>query len=74
MLTQGQSIQINGHVATLQINNVPVVENECEVWSQRLKRALNTSDIDVMGNLKASVVVNDSEFGCLKQSLLRMKH
>ena len=74
IVTQDQSIQIDGRVATVQVNNLPVVENGCELWSRRLKRARDTSDVDVMADLNASVVVNDSDFGCLNMSLLRMKH
>ena len=66
IVTQGQSIQIDGHVATLQVANVPVVENGCELWSRGLKRVRDTPHVDVMADLNASAVVNDSDPGVLE--------
>ena len=66
IVTQGQSIQIDGHVATLQVANVPVVENGCEFWSRGLKRVRDTPHVDVMADLNASAVVNDSDPGVLE--------
>ena len=68
MVTQDQWSQIDGHVATLQVNNVPVVDNRCELWSQRLKRARDTLDVNVMENFYALVVVKDTDLGCVKRS------
>ena len=54
------------HVATLQVANVPVVENGCEFWSRGLKRVRDTPHVDVMADLNASAVVNDSDPGVLE--------
>ena len=58
--------QIDGHVASLQVADVPVVENRCEAWSRRLKHTRDTPHIDVIADMNASAVVNDSDPGVLE--------
>ena len=63
IVTRGQSVQIDGHVASLQVADVPVVANRCEAWSRGLKHTRDTPHIDVIADMNASAVVNDSDPG-----------
>ena len=74
VFTQDLWNQIYVHVATFQVNNVPIVEKQMWTLEPAFERARDMLGVNDMENFYVLVVVQGTDLVCGKRSFLWRKH